>query len=59
MVHDLSEQMIPRVSAKDAVIAIGIHQLTEILVGLHQRLHILCRIPIMHIIVSKTVAEQQ
>ena len=59
MVDDLTEQVVSRVPAKDAVVTVGIDQLPEILVGLHQCLHIFCRIPIVHIIVSKSVTEQQ
>ena len=59
MVDNLTEQVVSRVPAKDAVVTVGIDQLPEILVGLHQCLHIFCRIPIVHIVVSKSVTEQQ
>ena len=59
MVYDLTEKVVPRVSAKDAVVAIGIDQLPEILIFLNQGLHILGRVPVMHIVVSETMTEQQ
>ena len=59
MIYSLTEQVVSRISAKDTVVAIGIDQLPEILVSLHQRLHIFSCIPIVHIVVSKSVTEQQ
>lgn len=59
MVHSLTKQVISCVSAKDTVITVGIDQLPEIFVCLHQCLHIFSRIPIMHIVVCQTMAEQQ
>ena len=35
-VHALTEQMVTGVATKDAVVAVSIDQLLEILVGLHQ-----------------------
>ena len=43
MVHSLTKQVISCVSAKDTVITVGIDQLPEIFVCLHQCLHIFSR----------------
>ena len=59
MIDGLTEEVIARIPAKDAVIAVGIDQLPEILISLDQRLHILCRIAIMHIVVGQPVTEEQ
>ena len=54
MIDCLSEEVVAGVTTKDAMIAIGIDKLTEILIGLYQRLNILCRVLIMNIIVGQT-----
>ena len=54
-VHALFIQMVAGVSAIDAMIAIGIYQLTEILAFLHQRFGIFCGIAEMHIIIGQSV----
>ena len=59
MIDGLTEQVIPGIPAKDAVVTICIDQLTEILVGLDQCLHIFCRIAVMHIIIGQTVTKEQ
>ena len=59
MIDGLTEQMVSRIPAKDAVIAVGIDQLSEILISLDQRLDILCRIPIMHIVIGQSMTEKQ
>ena len=50
--------MVTGVAAKDAVVAIGIDQLTEVLVGLHQRLDILSRVAVVYVVVGQSVTEQ-
>ena len=51
--------MVARVAAKDAVIAVGIDQLTEILIGLYQSIYIFGHILVMYIVISQSVAQQQ
>ena len=51
--------MIARVAAIDAVVAVRIDQLSEVLVGLHQRLHILRRVLVVHVIVGQSVTDEQ
>ena len=57
-VQALAEEVVTGVAAKDAVIAVGIDQLTEVLVGLHQRLDILSRVAIVYVVVGQSVTEQ-
>jgi hypothetical protein len=59
MIDYLTEQVMARITAVDAMIPIGVDQLTEILVSLHQCLHVFCRILIVHIIISQTMTDQQ
>ncbi len=59
MIDGLTEEVIARITTKDAVIAVGIDQLPEILISLDQRLDILGRIAIMHIVVGQPVTEEQ
>ena len=56
---NLAEQMHSGIAAADAVVAIGIGQLAEILVGLNQRLSIFGNITVVHVIVSRTLADKQ
>lgn len=52
MIDGLTEEVIARITTKDAVIAVGIDQLAEILIGLNKCLYIFCRILIMYIVVG-------
>ena len=57
-VYALAEQMVTGVATIDAVIAIGIDQLAEVLVGLHQCLNIFSSVLVVHVVVSQSVTEQ-
>lgn len=59
MIDSLTEQVISRIPAKDTMVAVRIDQLPEILISLDQRLDILGRIAIMHIVVGQPVTEEQ
>ena len=48
----LTEKMYTGITTADTMIAVGVGELTEILVGLHQRLGIFCHIAEMHVIIS-------
>ena len=58
-IHALSEQVVTGVATIDAVVAIGIYQLAEVLVSLHQCLGIFRSVTEMHVIVSTAVTEQE
>ena len=58
IIHDLPEQVVPRVPAIDTVVTVGIHVHLEILIGLYQRLGIFKRVLRMNIIVSQSVTDQ-
>ena len=51
--------MVPRVSPVNAVITVGVYQLAEILIGLHQCLRIFSSIAEVHIIVRHSVYQQK
>ena len=50
-VGNLAQQVVASVATIDAVVAVGVHQLTEILVGLNKSLGILVHVLRMHIVV--------
>ena len=50
--------MVTCVSTINAMIAVGVYQLTKILVSLYQRLRILCRITEVHIIICHSMTKQ-
>ncbi len=51
--------MVAGVAAVDAVVAVGIGQLAEVLVSLHEGFGVFLRIAEMHVVVGKAVNEQQ
>ena len=55
-VETLLVEVVAGVSAIDAVVAIGIDQLVEVLALLHQRLGVFCGIAEMDIVVGHSVA---
>ena len=58
-IDTLAEQVEARVATIDAMITVGIYQLTEVLVGLHQCLGIFRRITIVDVIIGSAVTQQQ
>ena len=58
-VHTLAEQMVARVTTIDAVVAVGIYQLTEVFVGSYEGIDIGSRILKVHIVVGQPVTKQQ
>ena len=55
----LSEQMVTRVAAIDAVVAVGVDVHLEVLVCLHQSLSIFKCVLRMYVVISQTVTYQQ
>ena len=58
-VDTLAEQVVARVATIDAVVAVGIHLLLEVLVGLYQCLAVVGSIAEVHIIISNTMTNHQ
>ena len=53
------QQVVACLAAKDAVIAVRIYLLVELLAGLHQRLGVFSKVAEVYVVVSHTVDEQQ
>ena len=51
--------MVAGIAARNAVVAVGIYKLLEVLVGLHQCLDVFRRVLIVDIVVGKAVAYQK
>ena len=58
-VGDLTEEVVAGVTAVDAVVAVGVGELTEVFVGLHQCFCVFGGISEVHIIVGKSVTDEQ
>ena len=56
---NLTEKMHTCIATANVVVAVGIGELTEILVSLHQSFGIFGYITIMNIVVSSTLADKQ
>ena len=48
-----------RIATVNTVVAVGVGQLTEILIGLHQCLGIFRRIAEVHVIIGQTMTDEQ
>ena len=59
MLRYLAKQVVARVSAVDAMVAIAIETLREVLVGLNQRLGVIECVHGVNIIVGRSVTDQQ
>ena len=57
--YALAEKMVTGVAAVDAVVAVGVHQLAEILALLYKFLGVFGSVAEMHIVVGKSVAQKQ
>ena len=56
---NLTEEMVSGVSSIDAMVAIGVGELAEVLVGLDEGFGIFCRVAEMHIVVGQSMTDEQ
>ena len=51
--------MVAGVAAIDGVVAVGVGELAEVLVGMNEGFGVLCHIAVVHIVVGRTVDDEQ
>ena len=57
--RNLSEQVVACVATIDAVVAVGVNQFPEVLVGLHECLAVLKGVLRVHVVVGQTMAYEE
>ena len=59
MVYQLAEEVVAGVAAIDGVVAVGVGELAEVLVGMDEGFGVLCHVAEVHVVVGKAVDDEQ
>ena len=59
VVYQLAEEVVAGVAAIDGVVAVGVGELAEVLVGMDEGFGVLCHVAEVHVVVGKAVDDKQ
>ena len=52
VIYQLAEEVVAGVATVDGVVAVGVGELAEVLVGMHEGFGVLCHIAVVHVVVG-------
>lgn len=59
MIHQLAEEVVAGVATVDGVVAVGVGELAEVLVGMHEGFGVFCHIAVVDVVVGRTMDDEQ